>query len=106
MRISDCSSDVCSSDLSLDAFLIAAIQEVEELKGIELDAAQLEAALAKIWRRTYAHAASHGEAHMATIWLARGRAIKAQYPDADQRRRFYKTKTGRASCRERVVQEG
>src|SRR3546814_5628642 len=64
---------------SLDAFLIAAIQEVEELKGIELDAAQLEAELAKIWRRTYAHAASHGEAHLATIWLARGRAIKAQY---------------------------
>src|SRR3546814_10439188 len=91
MRISDCSSDVCSSDLSLDAFLIAAIQEVEELKGIELDAAQLEAELAKIWRRTYAHAASHGEAHLATIWLARGRAIKAQYPDADQRRRLYKT---------------
>ncbi|HEY9579569.1 MAG TPA: DEAD/DEAH box helicase [Rhizorhapis sp.] len=76
---------------SLDAFLIAAIQEVEELKGIELDAAQLEAELAKIWRRTYAHAASHGEAHLATIWLARGRAIKAQYPDADQRRRLYKT---------------
>src|SRR3546814_4188538 len=49
---------------SLDAFLIAAIQEVEELKGIELDAAQLEAELAKIWRRTYAHAASHGEAHL------------------------------------------
>lgn len=76
---------------SLDAFLIAAIQEVEELKGIELDPAQLEAELAKIWRRTYAHAASHGEAHLATIWLARGRAIKAQYPDVDQRRRLYKT---------------
>ncbi|MBB4633277.1 DEAD/DEAH box helicase [Sphingosinicella soli] len=76
---------------SLDAFLIAAIQEVEELKGIELDAAELEAELAKIWRRTYAHAASHGEAHLATVWLARGRAIKAQYPDADARRRLYKT---------------
>lgn len=76
---------------SLDAFLIAAIQEVEELKGIELDAAELEAELAKIWRRTYAHAASHGEAHLATVWLARGRAIKAQYPDADERRRLYKT---------------
>ena len=76
---------------SLDAFLIAAIQEVEELKGIELDAAQLESELAQIWRRTYARAASHGEAHLATIWLARGRAIKAQYPAADERRRLYKT---------------
>lgn len=76
---------------SLDAFLIAAIQEVEELKGIELDAAQLEAELLKIWRRTYAHAASHGEAHLAMIWQARGRAIKAQYPNADERRRLYKT---------------
>ncbi|MDB5967044.1 MAG: box helicase-like [Polaromonas sp.] len=76
---------------SLDAFLIAAIQEVEELKGIELDAAQVEAELAKIWRHTYAHAASHGEAHLATMWLARGRAIKVQYPKADERRRLYKT---------------
>lgn len=76
---------------SLDAFLIAAIQEVEELKGVDLDTGQLEAELAQIWRRTYAHAASHGEAHLATIWLARGRAIKFQYPDADQRRRLYKT---------------
>jgi hypothetical protein len=76
---------------SLDAFLIAAIQEVEELKGIELDSGQLEAELAKIWRRTYAHASSHGEAHLATIWLARGRAIKTHYSSADQRRRLYKT---------------
>ena len=76
---------------SLDAFLIAAIQEVEELRGIELDAPQLEMELAKIWRRTYAFAASHGEAHLAAIWLARGRAVKVQYPDSDQRRRLYKT---------------
>ncbi|MGM5030064.1 DEAD/DEAH box helicase [Tardiphaga sp. 862_B3_N4_1] len=76
---------------SLDAFLIAAIQEVEELRGVDLDAAQLEAELARIWRRTYAFAASHGEARLAAVWLARGKAIKTQYPDPVQRRRLYKT---------------
>jgi hypothetical protein len=31
------------------------------------------------------------EARLAQIWLARGRAIKTQYPDGAQRRRIYKT---------------
>lgn len=76
---------------SLDAFLIAAIQEIEELRHAELTPDQLEAELTAIWQRTYAHAAAHEEARLTTIWLARGRAIKTRYPDADQRRRIYKT---------------
>ena len=76
---------------SLDAFLITALQEVEELQGAELAPDQVEAELTAIWRRTYAFAAIQEEARLAGIWLARGRAIKAQYPDAAQRRRIYKT---------------
>ena len=76
---------------SLDAFLIAALQEVEELQHAELAPDQVEAELTAIWRRTYAFAATQEEARLAGIWLARGRAIKDQYPDAAQRRRIYKT---------------
>lgn len=76
---------------SLDGFLIAAIQEVEELRRGELAPDQVEAELIAIWRRTYAFAAAQEEARLAGIWLARGRAIKTQYPDSAQRRRIYKT---------------
>ena len=41
---------------SLDAFLIAALQEVEELRHAELAPEQVEAELTAIWRRTYAFA--------------------------------------------------
>lgn len=76
---------------SLDSFLIAAIQETEELQSADLPAARIEAELTAIWRRTYAFAAAGEEARLASMWLARGRAIKTLYPDASQRRRIYKT---------------
>jgi hypothetical protein len=75
---------------SLDAFLIAAIQEVEDLRHGEIAPDQVEAELTAIWRRTYAFAAAREEARLAEIWLTRGRAIKAQYPDSARRRRIYK----------------
>jgi superfamily II DNA/RNA helicase len=76
---------------SLDAFLIAAIQEVEELRHGELAADQIEAELTAIWRRSYAFAATHNEARLLEMWLVRGRAIKTLYPNSVQRRRIYKT---------------
>lgn len=76
---------------SLDAFLIAAIQEIEEISRAELTPDQVEDELTAIWRRTYAFAAAHEETRLQHTWLVRGRAIKARYPDADQRRRIYKT---------------
>jgi hypothetical protein len=76
---------------SLDAFLIAAIQEVEEIRHSELAPDQVEAELIAIWRRTYAFVASQEEERLAAIWLARGRVIKTMYPDATQRRQIYKT---------------
>jgi hypothetical protein len=76
---------------SLDGFLIAAIQEVEELRHGELPPDQIEVELTAIWRRSYAFAAALEEDRLRRIWLARGRAIKTQYPDAAHRRRMYRT---------------
>lgn len=76
---------------SLDAFLIAAIEEVEEMRDGEIPPDRIEAELTAIWQRTYAFAAAQEEARLAAIWLARGRAIKTHYPDAEHRRRIYKT---------------
>jgi hypothetical protein len=76
---------------SLDAFLIAAIEEVEELRQQELPREALETELIAIWRRTYAFAAAREEEVLVRTWLARGRAIKTLYPNADRRRRIYKT---------------
>lgn len=76
---------------SLDAFLIAAIQEVEELRHGELAADQVETELIRIWRCTYAYAAAAEEDRLTRTWLARGRAIKQHYPDAAHRRRMYRT---------------
>lgn len=79
---------------TLDAFLIAAIQEVQELRRAELTPEQIEGELTNIWRRTYAFAAAVEEERLHSShssWLARGRAIKRHYPDPAQRRRIYKT---------------
>jgi superfamily II DNA/RNA helicase len=76
---------------SLDAFLIAAIEEVEELRGEALADNDLEAELTQIWRRTYAFAAAEEEARLESVWLSRGKVVKVQYPDAAHRRKIYKT---------------
>ncbi len=88
---SDESSEAINLLDSLDAFLLAAIQEVEELRNEEIAGDVLEEELIRIWRRTYAFASAHDEERLRRIWLDRGRVIKAQYPDAAQRRRIYKT---------------
>jgi hypothetical protein len=76
---------------SLDAFIIAALHELEELSGEQVPDAELEAAMSRIWRRSYAHAAAVDEARLGRIFLARGSAIKQRYPDAQRRRQIYRT---------------
>jgi superfamily II DNA/RNA helicase len=76
---------------SLDTFLLAAIQEVEELLGADITADVLETELINIWRHTYAFASTTDEERLRHIWLGRGRSIKERYPDARQRRQIYKT---------------
>jgi superfamily II DNA/RNA helicase len=88
---SDESSEAINLLDSLDAFLLAAIQEVEELRNEEIAGDALEEQLIHIWRRTYAFASARDEERLRRIWLDRGRVIKAQYPNAAQRRQIYKT---------------
>jgi hypothetical protein len=56
---------------SLDAFLIASIQEIEETLGRELAPADLENELLRVWRHTYAFASATNEEALRGIWLWR-----------------------------------
>lgn len=76
---------------TLDGLLIAAIQEVEQMRSAGLSAADLETELSALWRRTYAHVAADEEVRLARTWLGRGRAITSLYPDPNRRRQLYKT---------------
>lgn len=76
---------------TLDGLLIAAIQEIEQMRIAGLSAGELETELSALWRRTYAHVAAKEEDRLAKTWLGRGRAITSLYPDPDRRRQLYKT---------------
>ena len=76
---------------SLDSFLLATIQEVEELGDRELAGQELETELRRLWECSYAFAAARNEGRLRSIWLARGRALKTLYPDEVMRRRIYRT---------------
>lgn len=84
---------------SLDAFLIASVQELEEISGRELTPAELEAELLRIWQHTYAFASGVNEGALRAVWLGRGRVIKQRYPNAAQRRQIYKTSLSPSSAR-------
>jgi hypothetical protein len=73
----------------LDAFLVTALQELTLLDE-ELDGAQAEAQLARLWRKTFTVAAAAQEAWLEQAVLRRGRAIvETIYPDVEERRRLY-----------------
>jgi superfamily II DNA/RNA helicase len=76
---------------TLDGLLIAAIQEIEQMHAAGLGAAELEAELSALWRRTYAYVAADEQDRLAQIWLGRGRAIRDIYSDPVRRRQLYKT---------------
>src|SRR3546814_4239983 len=90
MRISDWSSDVCSSDLELDGFLLAATEELARLEHRPIDGARTEAFLADLWQRTFARVAAAEEAWLERSFIKRGRAfVERLYPEAQLRRRLY-----------------
>lgn len=76
---------------TLDGLLIAAIQEIEQMRTAGGNVADLETELSALWRRTYAYVAAHEEVRLAQTWLQRGRAITSLYPDPNRRRQLYKT---------------
>ncbi|WP_114860703.1 DEAD/DEAH box helicase [Azospirillum brasilense] len=75
----------------LDAILIAALQEIEQLKMADLEPAEIESELSRIWSYTYAAAAAKNEEELKQAWLTRGLVINQLYPDPTQRRRIYRT---------------
>ncbi len=83
---------------SLDAFLIAAIQEIEDLQQAELAAAELEGRLIRLWQRSYAFASVQEEERLRGMWLTRGAVIKQRYPDPSTRRQIYKSSLGPRSA--------
>lgn len=76
---------------TLDSFLIATIQEIEELRLQEVPDAELEQELMRIWQHSYAFAAAHEEDRLRRYWIGRGRAIKGLYPDPVVRRQIYRS---------------
>jgi len=77
---------------SLDSVLLSAIVETESLAGAPLTPTELEAKLAEIWGRCYAHYASEHEATLGKWFLSRGQALTARiYPEAEQRRGLYRS---------------
>ena len=76
---------------TLDSFLLATIQELEQLRGQEIPSADMEERLLTIWQRSYAFAAAREEERLRRIWLGRGLAIKTRYPDPASRRQIYRT---------------
>ena len=75
----------------LDAFLIATIQELEQLRAQDIPPAEMEQQLTRIWQRSYAFAASNEEARLRRVWIGRGLVIKTRYPDPAVRQQIYRT---------------
>ena len=76
---------------SLDAFLLSAIQELEEMEERDYAGAELEDALGRLWRCSYAFAAARDEERLRRIWMRRGRSVKTLYPEHTVRRQIYRT---------------
>src|SRR3546814_11874757 len=77
MRISDWSSDVCSSDLS------------EEGSAAPMDRARAEAEMRELWARTFTAVAREQEDWLESAFIRRGAGIVEHlYPDADERLRL------------------
>lgn len=72
----------------LDGVIIAAVDEIERLEG--LSSASLEAALSRVWKRTFTRYASAVEDWMEAAFIKRGEAVVERlYPDPVQRRALY-----------------
>lgn len=77
---------------SLDAFLLSAIVEIEQIAGKELSINDLEERLKQIWQRSYAYYVYQKEAILEKLFIKRGLALKTKiYPDPSQRRHLYRT---------------
>lgn len=74
----------------LDAFLLAATEELTQRIAAPLDGPAIEAFLRTLWSRTFAQVAAAQEAWLEQAFIHRGRSLVERiYPDPAQRRRLY-----------------
>ncbi|MBC9784310.1 DEAD/DEAH box helicase [Heliobacterium chlorum] len=82
-RLADCIDE-------LDGILISALEEIRQVESRDLRGSEIEAFLAKLWKKTFSSVASIQEIWLEKAFIRRGRAaIEVVYPDADERRRLY-----------------
>lgn len=88
----DSIEDAIESLDSLDNVLLAAIVEIEQISGREMEPNQLEDELRRLWQQTYAYYASQNQAQLQGFFVHRGKALKSNiYPTTGERKRLYKT---------------
>lgn len=76
---------------SLDFVLLAAIQEIESLRGAPLAPAELEEHLKRVWSCSFARFASAEQERLGGYFVKRGRVLPVtMYPDAARRRELYR----------------
>nr|MDQ3625118.1 hypothetical protein [Verrucomicrobiota bacterium] len=76
---------------SLDLVLLAAIQEIETLRGAPLTPADLEEHLKRVWSCSFARFASAEQERLGAFFVKRGRVLPDTiYPDAARRRELYR----------------
>lgn len=86
------STDLIETLDSLDAILLAAIVEAEELAQQELSLTELEEKLRHVWQTSFACYADHEQQILESRFIKRGIALQQNiYPDKKQRRQFYRT---------------
>lgn len=74
----------------LDSILLSTLEEIHRIEARELEGAEAEGYLAKVWQRTFTHVAAVQESWLEQAFVRRGRAvIEVIYPDADERKRLY-----------------
>lgn len=76
---------------TLDAVLIAAIAELEQTAGTEVDPSQLEATLKEIWQHTFSAFAHPQIAQLEQLFVRRGSALPKIYSTRSLRRQLYRT---------------
>ncbi len=77
---------------SLDAILLSAIVEIEQIAEDELSLEELETKLHQIWQRSYARYASQEQERLGNLFVHRGLALVEKiYTNSTKRRRLYRT---------------
>lgn len=76
---------------TLDAVLIAAVSELEQIAAADLNPTELETSLKELWQHTFSSFVHAEIAQLEQIFVRRGRALPQIYNDRKVRRQLYRT---------------